>query len=167
MTNTNNILVAVDSTDSNDYVMERAIEEAHREEATLVVAHLMSTAQFDDHHGEIRTIPELQKDGFTFTVDQARARARVIATQVARAAVGDLDIDYVTVGAVGQIDATLLEIADEHDCATIMLAEQRSWWRRLLGWGDYKLARTFEGQVIQVPQRGPVMADPVSPVIDG
>lgn len=167
MTNTNNILVAVDSTDSNDYVMERAIEEANREEATLVVAHVMSTAQFDDRRWAIRTIPELQKDGFTFTVDQARARARLIATRVARAAVGDLNIAYVTVGAVGQIDATLLEIADEHDCGTIMLAEQRSWWRRRLEWGHRELARMFEGRVIQVPRRGLVMADPVSPVIDG
>ena len=167
MTDTNNILVAVDSTDSNGYVMERAIESARLEESTLVVAHVMSTAQFDDHLGAIGTIPELRKDGATFTVDQARERARAVATRAARAAVGDLDIAYVTVGAVGQVDATLLEIADQHDCGTIMLAEQRSWWRRRLGWGDKRLARSFEGRVIRVPRREPVTADPVSTAIDG
>lgn len=164
MKNTNNILVAVDGTDSNDYMMERAIEEAQLADATLVVAHVLPRARVEDRQRAIAASPNLHRDGFTYTADQARAEA--IAARAAYAAVGDRDVTYATVGAVGTLGPTLLEIADDHDCGTIMLAEECSWWRRRLGWGDRMLARAFEGRVLQAPRRAPGLVDLDPAVID-
>lgn len=161
----NAILVAVDGTDSNDYLMERAVERAQLEDAALVVAHVIPTARFEDRQRAIAANPDLRADGFTYTADQARAEAEAVAARAAHAAVGGLDVPCATVGAVGEPGPTLLAIADEHGCGTIVLAEERSWWRRRLARGDRKIARAFDGRVVRVPRRAPgIVADP--PVVD-
>lgn len=166
MKTTNSILVAVDSTDTNDYTMERAIEQAQLDDATLVVAHVMPTSRYDSRHHAVARTPNLRQEGITYTTEQARAEAEATAARAARAAIGDLDVTYMAVGAVGKLGPSLREIAAEYDCGTIMLAEERSWWRRRLGWSDRKLARTLEGQVVRVPRDAPGIVDPDPTVID-
>lgn len=154
------ILVAVNGTVPNDCVLEQAIEQAQRDDARLVVASVTPTAMFESRQRAIGASPNLRQDGFTYTMDQAQAGATATAARAAHTAIGDLDVDYVAVGTVGELGPSLLELADRYDCGTIMLAEERSWWRRRLGWADRRLAREFPGTVSLVPRCKPLLVDP-------
>lgn len=160
------VLVAVNGTVPNDCVMEQAIEQALLKDATLVVANVMPTGLFDSRQRALAEIPNLRQDGFTYTRDQAEAEATSIAARAAHTAIGDIDVDCVAVGVVGKLGPSLLELAEEHGCGTIMLAEERSWWRRRLGWGDRTLARKFAGQVVLVPQCKPLLVHPDPIVVE-
>lgn len=166
MATRNGILVSVTGAVPNDCVMEQAIEQAQREDAPLVVVNVIPDALFDSRQRSIAATPNLQQDGFTYTRDQAEAGATAVAARAAHTAIGDLDIDYMAVGVVGDIRENLLMLAEEHGCGTIMLAEERSWWRRRLGWSDRQLAREFPGDVVLVPRCDPLIVDPDPIVVD-
>lgn len=150
MNTTNSILVAVSTMGSNDSLMQRAITQAEQEDATLIVANVMPQALYDSRQNAIESIHSLHDDGFSYTIDQALEAARTFAAGVVADAIGDSDVEYVPVGAVGNVGRNLLRIAEEYGCGTIMLSDERSWWRRHTGWNDRKLSRTFDGRVILV-----------------
>lgn len=150
MNTTNSILVAVSTTGSNDHLMDRAITQAELEDATLIVANVMPQGLFDSRQNAIDSIHSLHDDGFSYTSDQAMEGARTFAAGVVADAIGDSDVEYAPVGAVGNVGQNLLRIAEEYGCGTIMLSDERSWWRRHTGWNDRKLSRTFDGRVILV-----------------
>lgn len=159
MNTTNSILVAVSTTGSNDSLMERAITQAELEAATLIVANVMPQTLYEARQDGLESIRSLRNEGFTYTIDVARDAARTFAAGVIADTIGDSEVEYVAVGAVGNIGRKLLRIAEKYGCGTIMLGEERSWWRRHTGWDDRKLSRTFEGRVILVPQTATIDAD--------
>lgn len=159
MNTTHRILVGVSTTGSNDSLIERAISQAELEDATLIVANVMPQTLYESRHNAIASVSSLRSDGFSYTVDVARDAARTFAAGVIADAIGDSDVEYVAVGAVGNIGRNLLSIAEEYGCGTIMLGEERSWWRRHTGWDDRELSRTFDGRVILVPRNQPSLVD--------
>lgn len=163
---TTGVLVSVNETVSNDYVMMQAIDQAQRDDATLVVAYVMPMALYESRQQAVGASPNLREDGFSYTMDQAQAQATAVAARAAHTAVGDSDVDYVVVGAVGNLGHTLLELAEEYECGTIILPEERSWWRRRLGWDDRSLAQEFPGQVLLIPREKPLLVDPDPIVVE-
>lgn len=167
MTTQNRILVPVDGTDKDDYMMERAIEHAALDGATLVIAHVMPEKLYRARQTALASVSNLAHDGTRYTIDVARAEALAIASHVAKAALRDAMVEYVAVGAVGTLSQTLPALAAEHNCETMILAAERSWWRRRLGWGDRKLAREFAGHVLRVPPNKPSLLGPDPLALEG
>lgn len=147
-----NILVAVDGTGTNAHVMEAAIERAEREDGSLVVVHVIPTAEYEARQRAVRSIGGLTNDGFTYGITQARDEARDIADRAAREAIGTRAVPYTAVGAVGKLVPMILASAAEHGAETVVLGDVGSWWRRLLGRSDRKMTRGFDGAIVRVPR---------------
>lgn len=149
------ILVVVDGTDASPHLLEAAIGRAEREGSSLVVATVIEPREYAVRRRSIASTAALRQDGFTYTLDQAQADAAALATRAARAAVGSRDVPYVAVGAVGPPARAIRAVATAHDCATIVVAEEASWWRRRLNRLGRDLARGFDGDVVRIPQSPP------------
>lgn len=152
MKGTDNILVGVGPADSNDSLIRRAVKEAEVQDATLIVVNVLPQSLYESRQDAIASIGALRREGLEYTIDTAREAARTFALGAIGGAIDHSDVEYIAVGAVGNIGRNLLRIAEEYGCGTIMLGEERSWWRRQTGWDDRKLSQTFEGRVILVPQ---------------
>ena len=154
------VLVAVDAAESDTHVMEVAIKLAEREDGSLVVLHAMPPDVYGSRQLSIGRSTDLQRDGFTYTITQAEADARTIAREAARKAVGNRDVRYIAVGKVGPLVPTVVATATEYSCATIVIPQEKSWWKRLFGLGHRRLANRFDGTLVQVPHPGPPAFDP-------
>lgn len=150
-----NILVAVDGTESNAHLMEAAIERAETQGGTLVVLYAMTPRLFEARQWSLAGQADLRHDGLTYSTAQARTDARAVAERTAKEAIGDRDVPYTAVGAIGKLVPTVLAVAAENGCETVMLAEEGSWWRRRLGLADRRIARRFDGTVVRVPRPYP------------
>ena len=159
-----NILVVIDENRTTTHVLQTAVERAERERAALVVLNVMPRTEYDARQTAILRSNDLRRDGFTYTVTQAKVVARGIAERAAQLAIGERAVPYTTVGVVGRPITTVLAVAAEYDCDEIMIAETKPKWFGLFGRVDRTLAKRFDGTVTAVPRSMPETPDPVRPV---
>lgn len=156
-----NILIVVDEDRTTTHVLQTAVEHAEREQAALVVLNVMPQSVYEDRQTAILGSNDLRRDGFTYTVTQAKAVARGVAERAVRVAIGERAVPYTTVGAVGRPLTTVLAVAAAYDCDEIMIAATKPRWFGLFGRFDRTLAKRFDGTVTAVPKPIPETPDPV------
>jgi nucleotide-binding universal stress UspA family protein len=153
--NEQKILVVVTGVETSSHVLDAAVEHAVQAAASLVVLHVMPYHVYENSGSSRATIPDLKYDGFTFTYDQATESAESVAERAAQTAIGDRDVPYTAVGRVGDFISTVLAAAATYECDTVFLQKTYPWWQRVLGRGDRRLAKRFDGTVVRVPRPVP------------
>lgn len=154
-------LVVVERDGAANYNLTDAVRAADGDGSSLVVLHVMDQNEYNDRRGAICQVNGLSGEGYTFTIDQAEAEAAIVAERTAWAAVGNSDVEYDAVGAVGPRLRTILRSAAEHDCEEIVVPETSPRWWGLFGHFDRSLTKGFDGTVTRVPAPVAAAAIPV------
>lgn len=149
------VLAVVVGVERSAHVLAAATERARRDDASLVVLHVVPYDVYERRRLSMMALRDLTDDGFTLTYDQATTNAKDVAKLAAQAAVGDSDIQYTAVGRVGDFVTTVLAVARRHDVATVFVSEIYPWWRRVGGHADRTIAKRFDGTVVRVPKSFP------------
>lgn len=151
MNPTNGVLVVIADDETSAHALETAIRQAEEASGHLVAIHVMSPSTYESKQHGISSVDSLRRDGFAFTIDQARESACLVADAVVKEAIGSRDVPFVALGEVGRTVPVLIATAAAHDCGTVVLTEQRSWWRKMIDLTARRMATQFEGDVITGP----------------
>lgn len=147
-------LTLVEETATANHALKIAVAKAERESAALIVLTVVPETDFDARQ---RSVDGTGLRGFTYTVTQAEESATAVAERAAAAAVGDREIPYLAVGAVGRPREVVLETAAAHGCTEIVVPDLAPRWFGLFGRFDRALAWRFDGTVTRVA--GPAGGD--------
>lgn len=158
------LLAVVDGTERTDHPLRAAAERAEREGAGLVVLNVTPESTYRGRQDAIAGVPGVAREGYGYTVEQAETAARRSAERTARHVVGDREVVWSPVGAVGTPAAVVLAVAADFDCGEIVIAETKPRWFGLRGGTDRKLAKRFAGTVTRVPAPAVGRSEPVQPV---
>ena len=158
------LLVVVDGTERTDHALRTAVERADTEDAGLVVLNVTPEAEYWRKQDAINGAGARTGEGYRWTARQAEESARTDASRTARLAVGDRDVAWTAVGAVGVPREVTLSVAAEYDCEEILVAESKPWWFGLRRNFERKLADAFDGTVTPVPIPSVGSEDGVTPV---
>lgn len=116
----NRALAVVRDTDTSDRLVSHAGELAAGVDAELVILAITR----EEEYAETREARE-RAGGKPYSIDQAAEKARQHAESVARTALADVDIEYETLGSVGNPKDRILSAADEHGCDHVFVIGDR------------------------------------------
>lgn len=113
-------LVVIDGRTGDEQLLEEAGELAAGVNGDLVV---LSITPEEEYQG--RRQSRKRAGGHTHSIDQATEDARQKAESLARQVLGDLDIEYESVGSVGEPTDRILDVANNHGCDHVFLVGRR------------------------------------------
>ena len=116
----NRALAVIRESDTSTNLVSQAGKLAAAIDAELVVLEITP----EEEYAGAREARE-RSGGKTYSLDQAAEDARQQAETVARAALEDIDIEYETVGAVGDPEVRIISVADEYDCDHVFVVGKR------------------------------------------
>ena len=116
----NRALAVVRDTDMSDQLVSQAGELAAGVDAELVILAITP----EEEYAGTRQARD-KAGGNTYSVDQAAEDARQHAESVARTALKDFDVEYETIGSVGDPKVRILSVADQHDCDHVFVIGDR------------------------------------------
>ena len=158
------ILVVVDGTERTDHALRTAVERADGENAGLVVVNVTPEEEYWRKQDAVNGVGARTGEGYRWTARQAEDSARRAAERSARLAVGDRDVVWTAVGAVGVPRTVVLAVAAEYDCEEILVAVSKPQWFGLRRTFERKLGAAFDGLVTAVPTTTAGSGDGVAPV---
>ena len=112
-------LVIVEPIDEIGELVREAGELAAGVGADLRIAHVTTNDEYEENREAMQEVARLERGGYD--IGQANEGARQFATEVAHEALGDIDVEYEAVGAVGDKADEVLRLADEHDCDHVFI----------------------------------------------
>ena len=158
------LLAVVDGTERTNHTLRAAVERADRENAGLVVLNVTPEGAYWRKQDAIERAGARTGEGYRWTTRQAEESAKHAAERSARVVVGDRDVDWIAVGAVGVPRKVTLRVAAEYDCDEILVSASKSRWFDLRRSFEQKVAAAFDGTVTAVPDPAAGGAEGVSPV---
>jgi len=115
-------LAVVEGTEETKQLVREAGELAAGVDAELLLLHLTTEEEFSDRASTLASIPNYDTE---YSVGQARDGARQFADDIGREAFEELDVEYEAVGALGDKEETILEIAAERDCDHLFISGRK------------------------------------------
>jgi nucleotide-binding universal stress UspA family protein len=115
-------LAVVEGTEETKQLVREAGELAAGVDAELLLLHVTTEEEFSDRASTLASIPNYDTE---YSVGQARDGARQFADDIGREAFEELDVEYEAVGALGDKEETILEIAAERDCDHLFISGRK------------------------------------------
>lgn len=116
-------LVVVEASESSKDLLRQAGDIAAAMDAELVLLHVTSEVEFKKERQAMADIGS--SDLSEYGVDQAASGARQFAVDVARIVLEDVDVQYETLGEVGDTADVVLSTIREKNCDHVFVAGRR------------------------------------------
>lgn len=116
-------LVVADTVDGVDRITLEAGELAAGVNAELVLLHVTSETDYDEDRRAMEDV--LSMEGGSYNVDQAKEGAREFARDLGEQVLRNIDIEYETVGAVGDKYDKIMQTAEHYNCDHIFIAGRK------------------------------------------
>ncbi|WP_132058793.1 universal stress protein [Halorussus amylolyticus] len=144
-------LAVVDAEESTKALVREAGELAGAVDAELVLLHVTTNKEYEDKRQMMAEIPD---DRVRYSASQAVDGAKQFAEDIGREVLDGIDVDYESVGAVGDEQNKILETAENHDCDHLFIAgEKRSpTGKALFGDLTQSIILNFDGPVTVVTE---------------
>jgi len=139
-------IAVVGPEDITKRLVREAGELAAGVDAELTLLHVTSEGEYQDEREDMEALPDFD---VSYSVEQARQGAESFAADVGREVLGDVDVDYNTVGALGEPADVILSEARRRDCDYVFLTgKQRSpTGKAVFGDTAQRVILDFEGVV--------------------
>jgi nucleotide-binding universal stress UspA family protein len=144
-------LVVVTDDEASKNLLREAGELASGVDAELLLLSIVSETEFENDMETLEQIGDVE--GTSYDEDAILDAARSDAQGIADEKLGNLDVEYETVGAVAEDDAraeSILDLAAERECDSVFLVgRQRSpTGKALFGDTAQKVTLNFSGRVV-------------------
>lgn len=116
-------LVVVEPTDGVDRITREAGELAAGVDASLVLLHVTTEEEYDENRRAMADV--LSLEGASYDIGQAREGAREFARDVGEQVLRNVDVEWTSVGLVGDKEETILQTAEDHDCDHVFVAGRK------------------------------------------
>lgn len=116
-------LVVVDPADGVDRITREAGELAAGVGASLVLVHVTSEAEYDDDRRAMEDV--LSMEGGSYNVEQAKDGARQFAEDLGKQVLRTIDVEWTSVGLVGNEYEKILQAAADFDCDHVFIAGRK------------------------------------------
>lgn len=116
-------LVVVDPADGVDRITREAGELAAGVGASLVLVHVTSEAEYDDDRRAMEDV--LSMEGGSYNVEQAKDGARQFAEDLGKQVLRNIDVEWTSVGLVGDEYEKILQAAADFDCDHVFIAGRK------------------------------------------
>ena len=144
-------LAVVDAEESTKALVREAGELAAAVGAELVLLHVTSSDEYENKRKTMEEIPDVRA---RYSAKQALDGAEQFAEDIGREVLEGIDVSYQSVGAVGDEQTKILEIAEEYDCDHLFIAgEKRSpTGKAIFGDLTQSIILNFDGPVTVVTE---------------
>ncbi|EMA50046.1 universal stress protein [Halococcus salifodinae] len=115
-------LAVVEGTEETKQLVREAGELAAGVDAELFLLHVTTEEEFSDRANTLASIPNYDTE---YSVDQARDGARQFAADIGREVFEGLDVEYEAVGALGDKQGPILDVAAERDCDHLFISGRK------------------------------------------
>lgn len=115
-------LAVVEGTEETKKLVREAGELAAGVEAELILLHVTTEEEFSDRADALASIPNYNAE---YSVGQARDGASQFADDIGREVFEGLSVEYEAVGALGDKQQQILEIADQYDCDHLFISGRK------------------------------------------
>lgn len=145
-------LVVVYPIDGIEWLVAEAGRLAGGVEAGLVVLYARSESDYEDERRAVEEVLAIESS--SYDIGQAMEGAERVAAEVAEKALADVEVDYETVGAVGDSADRILAVAEEHGCDHVFIHGRRRspTGKAIFGDTAQQVILNFEGPVTIVTQ---------------
>jgi nucleotide-binding universal stress UspA family protein len=139
-------LVVVTPTDRSRELVREAGAFAEGVGAKLI---LLAVTPEDEYEETQSAVADIGSDDVVYGLEQAEESAERLARRVANETLGDLDVEYEIVGAVGREARRILGVAEERDCDHLFIAGRRRspTGKALFGDLTQRILLNFDGHV--------------------
>ncbi|MFC4552907.1 MULTISPECIES: universal stress protein [Halorussus] len=115
-------LAVVDADESTKALVREAGELAAAVDAELVLLHVTTDEEYDSKRRAMEKVPAVQAN---YSSDRALSGAEQFAADVGRDALDGVDVEYEAVGALGDEQSKILQVADERECDHLFIAGKK------------------------------------------
>lgn len=115
-------LAVVEGTESTKQLVREAGELAAGVGAELLLLHVTTEEQFSEYATSMADIPARDAG---YSTDRAREGARQFAADIGTEMFDGLDVEYEAIGALGDEEEEILDIAYERDCDHIFISGRK------------------------------------------
>lgn len=116
-------LVVVEASDAADRITREAAEHAAGVGGSIVLLHVTSEEEFEKDQDAMSDVTGME--GGTYEVSQASEGARQFAEDLADQVLRNIEVEYETVGAVGNKYDNIMYTADDYGCDHIYIAGRK------------------------------------------
>ena len=113
-------LVVADASEGTDRLMREAGELAAGVDASLVVLHVTTDDEYEENRKAMADVTGIE--GGSYDISQASEGAKQFATDVAEQMLRNIDVEYESVGAIGNRFEKIMQTARDYDCDHIFIA---------------------------------------------
>ena len=142
-------LAVVDPSDAAKDLVREAGELAAGVDAELVLVHVTTEDEYDERRDAMESIPD---ESVSYTLDRAQEGGRQFARDVGTEVLGDVDVDYRVIGAVGERAERILAVANGEDCDHVFVAgrDRSPTGKAVFGDAAQRVILGFDGAVTVV-----------------
>lgn len=115
-------LAVVEGTEETKQLVREAGELAAGVDAELLLLHVTTEEEFSDRANTLASIPNYDTE---YSIDQARDGARQFADDIGREVFEGLDVEYEAIGALGDEQETILDVAAKRDCDHLFISGRK------------------------------------------
>lgn len=144
-------LVVVNAEESTTALVREAGELTAAVDAELVLLHVTTDEEYEDRRKTMEDIPDSRVH---YSNKQALEGAEEFAEDVGREVLGDVDVSWDAVGAVGDTHAEILDAAADYDCDHLFIAGRKRSpaGKALFGDVTQRVLLNFDGPVTVVTE---------------
>jgi nucleotide-binding universal stress UspA family protein len=144
-------LAVVDAEESTKALVREAGELVADVDAELVLLHVTTNDEYEETRQSMESIPN---DATGYSVEQARVGAENFAADIGREVLAGIDAEWEAVGALGDEQTKILDVAAERNCDHLFVAgEKRSpAGKALFGDLTQSIILNFDGPVTVVTE---------------
>lgn len=115
-------LVVVEGSENAKSLLRKAGVIADGVGAELLLVHVTTEDQFAERSDALQSIPDVN---VSYDVMQARDGARQFVDDVASEVFEGMDVEYESIGRLGDIEEEILAVADEYDCDHLFVSGRK------------------------------------------
>lgn len=140
-------LVAVYPTEGIEWLVAEAGRLAGGVDAELIVLYARSESEYEEDRRAVEEVMALEAS--TYDVGQASEGAERVASEIADEALTGVDVEYETMGVIGDSAERILSVADEHGCDHVFIPGRRRspTGKAIFGDTAQQVILNFEGPV--------------------
>lgn len=139
-------LVVVEGTESTKELVREAGELAAGVGAELLLVHVTTKEEFSEYATSLASIPDRDTG---YSIDRAQEGARQFAADIGQEVFDGIEVEYETMGALGDKKEQVLEIAHEENCDHLFISGRKRspTGKALFGDVTQSILLTFDGAV--------------------
>jgi nucleotide-binding universal stress UspA family protein len=142
-------LAVVKDSESAKRLVREAGELAADTDAAIIVLYVTTKKKYKANRKSLEQVPGI---GTTYTKKKALEGAQQFAADICREVLGDIDIEYESIGRIGNESEEILTVADIHGCDHIFLTGKKRTpaGKAMFGDSTQSVILNFDGMVTVV-----------------